>query len=101
MGAWDESAVEEFKDVKTRYHEKNLDFHVARIFDLCVEKGSGLPTGHPDRTWKGRVILAEMACGRNIETLLYSRTWLRNPLRWKLAAHHLRTERWQESHRAG
>ena len=51
MGAWDESVVEEFKDVKARYNKKNLDFHVARMFDLCVEKGARASHWTPDRTW--------------------------------------------------
>ena len=31
--------------------------HFARIFDLCVLKGSELPEGHPDRKYKGRAVL--------------------------------------------
>ena len=55
-GAWDESLVREFRDVKREYDKQGKTFHVARIFDLCVEKGSELPEGHKDRTCKGRVV---------------------------------------------
>ena len=34
-----------------------MTVHFARIFDICVEKGSELPVGHPERKHKGRAVL--------------------------------------------
>ena len=30
--------------------------HIGRIFEICSQKGSELPKGHPDQKWKGRSV---------------------------------------------
>ena len=57
VGVWDESNVREKRDVAAEANRNNVIVHFARIFDLCVEKGSELPTGHADRKFKGRAVL--------------------------------------------
>ena len=34
-------------------HQKRK-MHIERIFEICSQKGSELPKGHPDQKWKGR-----------------------------------------------
>ena len=57
VGVWDETQVEEKAAVRKRALRDNINVHFARIFDLCVEKGSELPVGHKDRKFKGRAVL--------------------------------------------
>ena len=45
MHTWDEYDVHEWRDMQARLEKS----HVGRIFEICVEKGSELPEGHPDR----------------------------------------------------
>ena len=54
--AWDESAVREWRDVAEEARRKGKKAHVGRIFEICVEKGSELPVGDPNRLFKGRVV---------------------------------------------
>ena len=37
-GVWDESAVEEFRDLKARMNEQHIEVFIGRVFDLCVDK---------------------------------------------------------------
>ena len=53
---WDESKVREWSDVAAEARAKGKKAHVGRIFEICTEKGSELPGGHPDRKYKGRVV---------------------------------------------
>jgi hypothetical protein len=55
-GCWDESQVREWRDVAEEAKNANKKVHVGRIFEICVEKGSELPLGDPNRTFKGRVV---------------------------------------------
>ena len=57
VGVWDETAVEEKSAVVARANKSGRTVHFARIFDICVEKGSELPVGHPERKYKGRAVL--------------------------------------------
>ena len=74
-GCWDESieATEEAHIVIKRFKEKKLrdpksvDAHFGRLFDICVEKGYELPSGHKERKWKGRVVFQ----GNNVLTQNY------------------------------
>ena len=46
--------------------------HFARVFDLCVEKGSELPVGHPERKYKGRAVLqGDQVKDQNWEAALF------------------------------
>ena len=55
-GAWDESSVQELTDLKASAKRTGKRVHIGRIFELCHEKGSELPEGHPGRKFKGRVV---------------------------------------------
>ena len=55
-GCWDETRVREWADVADDARRKGTKTHVGRIFDICVEKGSELPPGDPNRKFKGRVV---------------------------------------------
>ena len=52
----DESAVEEWHDVRARHRSSGQKCHVGRIFDICVDKNRELAEGHPPRKRKGRVV---------------------------------------------
>ena len=41
--------MKEASEVRRQAKKDNVTVHFARIFDLCVEKGSELPDGHPDK----------------------------------------------------
>ena len=67
QGCWDESKVEEWRDVAKRAIKEKITIHVGRIFDICVEKGSELQTWlpdkdgnltirNPDKKYKGRAV---------------------------------------------
>jgi hypothetical protein len=55
-GCWDESKVVEWGSVSKAARESGTKLHVGRIFAICVEKGSELPEGNPNRKFKGRVV---------------------------------------------
>ena len=57
IGVRDESKVENKSSVVARARKLGVTFHFARIFDICVEKGSELPAGRPERKYKGRAVL--------------------------------------------
>jgi len=57
VGVWAEHKVEEFHVVQARYRKRNEKVHFARIFDICVEKGSELEDGNPEKKYKGRAVL--------------------------------------------
>ena len=57
VGVWDETRVREKAAVRREARRDGITVHFARIFDLCVEKGSELPDGHPDKKFKGRAVL--------------------------------------------
>ena len=46
----------EFSDLKASAKRSGKKVHIGRIFELCHEKGSELPVGHPGRKFKGRVV---------------------------------------------
>ena len=54
--AWDEANVREWNDVRDEAKTSNERAHVGMIFGFCVEKGSELPEGDPQRKFKGRVV---------------------------------------------
>ena len=54
---WDETTVREKADVIAEYKRTGRKAHFARLFEICVEKGSELPEGHPGRKFKGRVVV--------------------------------------------
>ena len=55
-GVWDLKSVLSLRDAKARAGPK-LKIHIARVFGLCVLKGSELQEGHPNRKFKGRYVL--------------------------------------------
>ena len=57
VGVWDESKVQEKWKVAAEANKAGVIVHFARIFDLCVEKGSELPKDSKDRKFKGRAVL--------------------------------------------
>ena len=54
--AWDELSVREWSDVARQARDANVKAHMGRIFEICVEKGSELPKGDPNRKYKGRSV---------------------------------------------
>ncbi len=57
VGAWDEKKVRGWADVREEAKKKGIRMHVGVVFGICVEKGSELPEGSPERKYKGRVVL--------------------------------------------
>ena len=57
VGVWDETRVRSRREVIAEARRDGVTIHMARIFDLCVEKGHELPQGHPERKFKGRAVL--------------------------------------------
>jgi hypothetical protein len=55
-GTWDISSVREWYQVAKEATSANKKVHVGRIFPIVVEKNAELPTGHPDRKFKGRIV---------------------------------------------
>ena len=55
-GCWDESEVMEYEDAVKMANRLGETWHFGRLLELCVEKGSELPEGDPNRRWKGRVV---------------------------------------------
>jgi hypothetical protein len=56
VGAWEEKRVREWADVREEAKRKSIRMHVGMVFGICVEKGSELPEGNPQRKYKGRVV---------------------------------------------
>ncbi|CAE7497332.1 NaCP60E, partial [Symbiodinium natans] len=54
--AWDMGSVREWKDVSDEAIKKGKKVHVGKVFEICVEKGSELPKGDPQRKFKGRTV---------------------------------------------
>jgi len=48
--------MKEWADVAEQARKSGMKAHVGMIFDICVEKGSELPPGDPNRKFKGRVV---------------------------------------------
>ena len=48
--------MREFQDVTAEAKRSNKKAHFGRIFEICSQKGSELPPGHPDQKWKGRSV---------------------------------------------
>ena len=72
VGVWDESRVRERKKVAQEATANGVIVHFARVFDLCVEKGSELPKGHPERKYKGRAVLqGDQVKDQNWEAALF------------------------------
>ena len=46
--------VREYRDVAREAKAKESKAHFGRIFEICSQKGSELPKGHPEQKWKGR-----------------------------------------------
>ena len=56
IGAWDESRVAEWRDVRRQAARDNIKVHVGRIFDFVVEKNSELSDSDPKKKFKGRAV---------------------------------------------
>ena len=53
---WLEDQVSDAASIRRMARETNKKIHIGRIFEICVEKGSEFPLGHPDRKYKGRCV---------------------------------------------
>ena len=53
---WLEKKVREYRDVAREAKAKDAKAHFGRIFEICSQKGSELPKGHPEQKWKGRSV---------------------------------------------
>ena len=53
---WLEKKVREYRDVAREAKAKEAKAHFGRIFEICSQKGSELPKGHPEQKWKGRSV---------------------------------------------
>ncbi len=56
IGCWDPKVVRSLRDVKAEAKRNNKEMHFGALHELCVEKGSELPEGDPNRKYKGRVV---------------------------------------------
>ena len=61
--AWIIESVREWDDVRAEAKRKGKKVHVGKVFEICVEKGSELPKGHPLRKFKGRTVFQ----GNNVQ----------------------------------
>ena len=57
----------EWRDVAKDAQRRNVKAHVGRVFEICVEKGSELPVGDPNRLYKGRSVFQ----GNNVKDERY------------------------------
>jgi len=73
-GCWDESKVREWSDVASEARRDNTTMHVGLIFEICVEKGSELAPGDPNRKYKGRVVSRATTSRTKTGTPLSSRS---------------------------
>ena len=53
---WLEKKVREYRDVAREAKAKEAKVDFGRIFEICSQKGSELPKGHPEQKWKGRSV---------------------------------------------
>ena len=53
---WLEKKVREYRDVAREAKAKEAKAHFGSIFEICSQKGSELPKGHPEQKWKGRSV---------------------------------------------
>ena len=53
---WLEKKVREYRAVAREAKAKETKAHCGRIFEICSQKGSELPKGHPEQKWKGRSV---------------------------------------------
>ena len=53
---WLEKKVREYRDVAREAKVKEANAHFGRIFEICSQKGSELPKGHPEQKWKVRSV---------------------------------------------
>ena len=56
-GAWDLEGVQEWTDVRDQASDDLTRVHVGSLHELCVQKGSELADGDPNKKYKGRVVL--------------------------------------------
>jgi len=56
VGCWDLSSFWEWRDVRVEVDASGDRVHIGAVHELCMEKGSELHEGHPDRKYKGRVV---------------------------------------------
>ena len=54
--AWDETRVAEWSVIAAKHRANDTKAHIGRVFEICTEKGSEFPAGHPDRKYKGRSV---------------------------------------------
>ena len=74
LGVWNLATVRSRKDVEREARiSKTKKIHVARIFGICVLKGSELPVGHKLRKYKGRYVFqGNQVTDENREVALFN-----------------------------
>ena len=55
-GVWDETRMTEWESVRRDAISKNMKVHVGRLHTIATEKNHELPSNHPERKMKGRVV---------------------------------------------
>lgn len=74
IGTFDFDSVREWDDVRRESQNSNgdIDAHIARVGELCYQKGSELPEGHPDQAYKGRhVILGDQIKDQHLKGAVF------------------------------
>jgi hypothetical protein len=65
--------VREHSTVAAEHRAAGTTAHFGRVLELCVEKGSELPLGHPSRKYKGRVVfLGNRVSSQNLEAATFA-----------------------------
>ena len=53
---WDLNKVREKSEIIREAKKEGKTVQFGRVHGICVEKNAGLPAGHPNRKYKGRVV---------------------------------------------
>ena len=53
---WDLAKVRPFAEVQREANEQGVTIHIGSLHELCMEKGSELEEGNPERKYKGGVV---------------------------------------------
>ena len=80
---WLEKKVREYRDVAREAKAKEAKAHFGRIFEICSQKGSELPKGHPEQKWKGRSVFQGNKVSDETTIMLSLRNSGLAPHRWR------------------
>ena len=74
--AWLYDTVTEWKDVSNKARRSGEKVHVGKVFEVCVEKGSGLPEGDKLRKFRSRIVFqGNNVRDENSDVALFSELW--------------------------